>query len=449
MDGESQVNYSLERAAATQLGITVCVPYGELSLWAPKAAAKISEETEIEGFRKGHAPYEVVKTKVGEFKILEEAARMYIAENFKKILADIEDKEYKARGQSFEPVGEPQVAITKLAPGEDLEFKITLSLLPAIELPDYKAIATRVLATKKVEEVTGLEVQSSLDRLRESRAKLITVNRGAQLGDRVEIDFSASHGGVKIEGGESKNHPFTLGTGRFMPGFENQLVGMKAGEEKSFSLAVPQEYREKSIAGKALDFRAAMKLVQRRDVPEWNDDFAKSIGNFSSAADVEKNVRDGLGMEKEEKEGERLKSAMLEAIADGAKIEIPEPLIANELEKMTAELQHSIAGMGLAWEQYLAHIKKTEEALRQGAEWREQAERRVKFALILREIAKKEGIHPSEEETQAAANRTIAHQGMDKTDLKTIDREAFISYAAGIARNEKVLQFLEAIVSEP
>jgi len=435
----------VEKTGTTQVTATVRVPHAELSPLLPKAATKISSATEIDGFRKGHAPYEVVRARVGEFKILEETARLYISDHFEKIIGEVEEKEYKAKGISLEPVGEPQVAITKLAPGDELEFKITLAVLPPLELPDYKAVAKRVLATKKILEVTDQEVVSSLQWLRESRAKLVTVNRGACIGDRIEVDFSITHGGVKIDGGESKNHPLVLGQGRLVPGFEDELVGMKAGEEKTFTLTVPDDYRDGRIAGQALGCKTTMKLVQEREVPAWDDAFAKSLGNFALAADAEKNVREGLGLEKEAKERERLRMAMLEAIAQETRAEIPEVLIDRESEKMLVELKESTQGLGLKFDQYLGHIKKTEAGLK--AEWRPGAGRRVKFALILREIARREGIRPSQEETQQAVDRVAAHRGLSQTDQNTLDRASLMVYASGIARNEKVFEHLERLIN--
>ncbi len=433
-----------EKINATQLAIRVRTPYLELEPFLPKAAAAISAETDIEGFRRGKAPYEVVKQKVGEFKILEEAARRYIADHFEKLVTEVKEQEYK--GQSFEPVGEPQVAITKLAPGDELEFKITLSLLPAIELPDYQAIAKRVRATKKVPETTEQEVADALGWLRESRAKLVTVNRGALIGDRVEIDFKTSQDGVTLQGGASENHPVILGQGKLLPGFEDQLRGMKAGEEKTFTLAIPLDYYRKSIAGKSLTITAAMKLVQERTVPEWNDEFARSLGEFSGTAAVEESIRRGLITEKATGERERVRMAMIEAIARESRAEIPEPLIIHELERMVSELRRSIEDMGLKFEDYLAHIKKGEADLMR--EWRPDAERRVKIALVLREIARREQLQPSNEEVRELVNRTAERQGLSAEKLGSLDREAFSGYHVGIVRNEKVFQFLESLVED-
>lgn len=435
------MTHTIEKTRPTQLTITVSVPYSEIELLLPKAAEKLAAEIEIEGFRKGKAPYEVVKQKLGEFKILEEAARMHIRANFKRILDEAEEKEF--RGKSFEPVGEPQVAITKLAAASDFEYKITLFVLPPLELPDYKVIAKKIMAGKKVPETSEKEVESAIEWLRESRAKLITVNRGAENGDRIEVSYSGKLGGVKLEGLQSENHPLILGKHKFIPGFEEELLGMRAGEEKSFALAVPQDYHAKDIAGKNLEFAVKTSLVQERQLPEWNDTFAKSLGNFSFTAEVEKSIRSGLQMEKEEKEKERLRIAAVEAIADGTQAEIPEPLVEHELEKMVAELQNSIERMGLKYNDYLAHLRKTADDLRR--EWRQDARRRVKIALVLREIAKEEKIAPSDEDVQAAVNRTAAHRGLTEENLKAIDREQFFEYNRGVARNEKVFKFLESL----
>lgn len=440
---KSQEKYALEKTSSTKITVTVRVPWTELEPTLPKAAEAISADMEIEGFRKGRAPHDIVKQTIGEFKILEEAARMNISANFEKLLKEIKETEYKE--QSFEPIGEPHIAITKLASGEKLEYKITLFLLPTLELPDYKAIAKKIASGRKTPEIAEKEIESAVSWLRESRAKVITVNRPAQKGDRVEIDFSTLHGGVPLEGGESKNHPVTIGENKLMPGFEENLVGMSAGEEKTFSLTAPADYHEKSIAGKTLEFAVKMKSAGERTMPEWDDAFARSLGNFSSVSDVIENIRTGLLAEKEERERERVRMEIVDVIAKDTRADIPEPLIARELEKMTGELEHSIERMGLKFSEYLDHIKKTPESLRQ--EWQPDAERRVKIALVLREIARRENIQPSGSDIDEAAKRTAAHQGLTEEDLQALDHDAFREYNRGIARNEKVFQLLESISS--
>lgn len=438
---ENQMTYATEKPNSTSLAITVTVPRDEFEKLFARAAERISRDVEIDGFRKGKAPYDVVKQKLGEMKILEEAVRLHAEAHLTEVIHEIEEKEY--RGKSFEPVGAPAMTITKLVTGADAEYRILLTLLPPITLPDYKKIAREALATKKIPEVTPEEMERGRNWLIESRARLITVDRAAALGDRVEIDFSTTLAGVPIEGGASKNHPFILGQGKFVPGFEDAVVGMTAGEEKTFILDVPANFGSKAIAGKKVVFTVIMRLVQARELPNWNDDFARSLGNFSSREAVEKNIHDGLLLEKEGHERERARMSAIERIADATRVEIPGVLIERELERMFAELESSIARMGLEFDAYLANIKKTKDGLR--LEWQKDAERRVKIALALREIARAEKIQPSDEEIQQAINRVIAERGMSEKDVLALDREAFFDYNRGIARNEKVFKFLEAL----
>lgn len=456
MDTDKSKSYSLAHASPTRLTISVQATHTELEPLLPRAAAAISEEMEIQGFRKGKAPYDVVKAKVGEFAILETAARRYIQNTFEEILKDVERKEYS--GKSFEPVGEPEIAITKLAlpniaeqhaggraPEDILEFRITLSLLPAIELPDYRAVAKRVLQTKHIAETTEDEVREAVGWLRESRTKLITVHRAAAMGDRVEADFEASSGGRALAGGQSKNHPFILGTGRFIPGFEHELIGMKSGEEKSFTLDAPPDWRDAALAGRAVTFGLTMNLVQERRVPEWDDELARTLGDFASTAAAERSIRDGITAEKAAKERERIRIAIASAIAAETRADIPETMIERESEKMTAELRKSISAMGLEFPRYLEHLKKNETDL--AREWRPDAERRVKIALVLREIARREGIRPSAEEIEASAARALGHKNPADKGEPALDRKAFIAYHSGVARNEKVFRWLENLGS--
>lgn len=421
----------------SQIEIRVTIPFSEFEPHVKRAATAISEKIEIEGFRKGKAPYEQVRSKVGDAGIYEEAAELGVRVTYPEILKKIMENE--AKGKT--PIGKPEITVTKLASGNEFTYTIRLALLPEVRLPEYRESARRARADKKTVSVTDEEVSNTLMWLRESRAPLITVDRSAEDGDTVEIDFEIRHGGVKIEGGDSRNHPLVIGRGKFMPGFEEHLIGMKAGEQKSFTLIVPQEWREKSFAGKALDITAHMKVVQERKLAELTDAFAKTLGDFTSLEALMTRIRENIEQEKKEKESQRIRGVMIEAIARDAKIDVPDVLIESELEKMMHEFEASIENMGMKWSEYLLHIKKTIEELKK--EWRENAGKRVRVALCLREIAAREHIEPTEEEIKKAtddylrqfATKEQTHTDLDPNDLK--------EYTRGILRNEKVFEFLE------
>jgi trigger factor len=442
------MNFTTRTLPRSRIEIRVEEQYETLEPLLQKAAKLISETLDIPGFRKGHAPYEKIRDAVGEFRILEEAARLLIRKQYAEIMRELTTNnpqpttDNRQRKIPIEPIGQPDVAITKLAKGEPLAYTITLSVIPAFDMPDYKKIAARIARGKKDMAADIKEIDDAIKWLRESRATLVTVARPAEKSDRVEIDFTVTREAVKLEGGESKNHPLVIGEGSFIPGFEEKLVGLRANEEKTFSLIVPQNYQDKTIAGKELEFSVVMKLVQERKLPELTDDFARSIGAFENTEELKKNIRDGITQEKEMKERDRVRMEIADAVTVEIKAEMPEILLNTELEKMREELKRNIVKMGVKWEEYLMHIKKSEDDLKR--DWGADAEKRVKIALILREIAKKENITPSSEEIQEAADKFLAHSGYTGEELKKIDKESLKQYALGVARNEKVFEFLES-----
>lgn len=433
------MEYKISQLPKSEIEILATIPFAEFEPQTKKAAGFLSEEKDIEGFRKGKAPYEVVKNKFGEMAIYERAAELAIRQNYTKLLKNVSADSQK---KELTPIGRPEVTITKLAPGNDLEFKIKIALLPEIELPDYKSVAQKILKQKKITLINEEEIQKSLDWIRESRAPLVTVDRAAQKGDAVEIDFETKQNGIRIEGLDSKNHPLTIGQGQFIPGFDDQLLGMKTGEEKNFTLTIPENWHDKNLAGKTLDFKAVLKLVQEKIIPELNDEFAKSAGNFSSAEDLKKNVREGLTQEKEAREKQRIRSLIIEEITL-LKIAIPEVLLNSELVKMLQELKNGIENMQMNWVDYLLHIKKSEDDLKK--EWRGEAEKRVKAALALRQIALQEKIEPSAEEIEKASNQYLAQFDTPKEARRKIDAEDLKEYIKGVLRNEKVFEFLEEL----
>lgn len=436
------MQYHLSRLPKSEVEITVTLPFSEFEPYLSRAAALISEEVEIEGFRKGKAPYDIVKNRVGEHAIYERAAELAVRKTYPAIIAELKTENRKPK-TSFIPIGRPQVEIAKLAPGNELAYRAKVATLPAVALPDVAAIARRVRADKKPQAVGEDEIRKAIEWLRESRTQLVTVDRPAQEGDRVEVDFAIRHAGVKVAGGDSKNHPLVIGQKKFIPGFEEGLIGMQAGGKKDFALITPENWHEKSFAGKRLDITAEMRLVQERRLPDRSDEFAKGIGNFDSFAGLEASVREGLAAEKEEKETQRIRSMMVEEIARQAALEVPDVLIEAELDKMIEELRRGITDLGMQWDDYLVHIKKNREDLRR--EWREEAERRVRLALTLREIAAEKRIEPSEEEAAERENRILAQFKTAAQAEKAIDPAELREYTKGVLRNEKVFEWLETI----
>lgn len=433
------MHYHITPLLKSEAEIKIELTPEEVARAAKKALEETTNSVDIDGFRKGKAPEELIRKKIGEAELSRRTLLHAIQDSYPEALKELQGK----NNPTIEPIGPPKIQVTKFTEGGALEYTARLSVLPTLTLPDYKQIAKDTLAKKQNPETSEKEVEDSLMWLRKSRAQEVTVTRAAQEGDRVEVDFEAKIAGATLENGKSQNHPIVIGEGRFLPGFEKELVGMKEGEEKTFSLVAPADYSEKELSGKTIDFHVAMKLVQKRIIPEADDAFATTIGNFKSIDELKTSIRKGILAEKEEKEQERMRISIIEAVTEKTGGELPDLLIERELEKMLAELKANIGQMGLDWTTYLANIKTNEGDLKKG--WMKDAGRRVKIALTLREIAKVEKIEPDETEIQEAAGKALARMDISEEELKKIDRNAFLEYNTTIARNEKVFKFFESI----
>ncbi|MBI4137921.1 MAG: trigger factor [Candidatus Sungbacteria bacterium] len=426
----------------SEVEIKAKIPFAEFEADARHAEALASDEVEIPGFRKGKAPRNLVLKHVGEMEIYERAADLAVRRVYPDILERVK-KDQEAAGVSFVPLGAPSIAVTKLAPGNDFEFTARLARFPDVVLPDWRQIAFRIRKEKKEQGVSEEELEKALGWFRESRATLASVDRPAQTGDKIEINFVIRRDGVLIEGGESKNHPLILGAGRFIPGFEDQLVGMKSGDQKSFEIQAPSDWREKQIAGTLLAVEVRMNGVQERKIPGLTDEFARSVGDFSDAEALRSSVRDGMRKEKEEKETQRIRLLMIDRIAQAARIDLPDILIESELDAMVRELCSGIAEMQMSWQDYLAHIQKNEEDIRR--EWRGQAEQRSRVSACLAAIADQEKIEPTDAEVSERADQYLRQFRSAEEAEKSIDPERLREYTRGVLRNEKVFELLESV----
>ncbi|MDD3487218.1 MAG: trigger factor [Candidatus Moranbacteria bacterium] len=422
----------IKKLPKSQVELKFTVPSDEFDRFLENAAAEISKDLKIDGFRPGKAPFDVVEKKAGSEKILAHGAEKAI----KKTYVDAILKGH------IEVIGEPKINISKIAKGNDFEFTATVAVMPKIELPNYRSIA-KSIERKNPEKAGEKEIEKELETLQKSRAKLVTVARGARKGDRVEIDFDVFVDGKIIDGGSAKNHPLTIGENYFIPGFEDNLVGMGEKDKKEFDLAFPKDYHQKDLSGKPARFKVKMKIVQEKELPKINDDFAKSLGDFENFEALKKSLSEGINLEQEKKESEKWRTETIEKIAGESKIELPDILIDQELEKMLGEMEQNIASMGMDLETYLGNIKKSKDELVEG--WKDTAEKRVRAALVLREIAAGEEIKAPAEEVEQEINKAMAYYKTIPDMEKNIDMEKLYNYIQGIILNEKVFQFLEKL----
>jgi len=303
-----------------------------------------------------------------------------------------------------------------------------------IELPDYKKIASQV--KKRKVEVFEKEVEEALYWLQKSRAKFSLKNSPCQKGDWVEIEYWST----QIENGVKRKDAFILGRGQLVPGFEENLAGMEIGQEKEFQLTFPENHYQKDLAGGKVNFKAKINSIQKVEFPEVNDQFAQNLGNFQNLEGLKKSIKEGLNLEKERAESQRVRQAILDKISQNTEIKIPEILVEEEKRRMLESFKKQVPQLlQISFEDYLVKINKTEKTLMDS--FSREAQQRINNSLILKEIGEREKVEVSEKEVE----EELARQNFAKQNLGGLDREKIKDYIKEVIKNEKVFQFLESL----
>ncbi|MFZ2188516.1 MAG: trigger factor [Candidatus Moraniibacteriota bacterium] len=426
----------IKKLPKSKIEVELTVSWKEWEKFIVPAVAEISAEFKFPGFRPGKAPRNLVEQKVGKEMILSHAAEKAISKSYSDFVVR----------EKLAVLGSPKVEIDKIEEGGDLVFKATVSVMPKVVVLDkYKEAIKKINAEyqKKTTEIGEEEIMLELEKIANSRVKLVTVRRAVANNDSVEVDFAVSVDGKVIEGGESKNHALVIGKGVFIPGFEEELIGMNEGEEKVFELTFPKDYHKEDLAGKAASFQVKMNLVQERQVPEINDEFAVSLGKFKDLSELKANIKEGFEHENEHKMKEEKHTKYLDEIVKNLEGELPDVLVADELNRMVQEFEGQIQSTGMTLDNYLEKLKKTKAELLK--EWEPQAEKRIKSALALKEIAKLEEIKLDSAEIEAEMNKTLQYYKEVKDFEKNVDMERLYSYVKGTLENDKVFELLEKL----
>ncbi len=422
------MNIQKNKLPKSQIEFTVELSVDELKPFIERGAEEISKEIKIEGFRPGKAPMDIVKRQVGEMSILQEAAHLAINKTFGKILDEQMGDE--------EPVGQPSVEITKLAPGNPLEFKVKIAILPTIELGAYKDLKVKRVVAKADEK----EVERTIEYLCESRVKEKAVDRGIKNGDKVIANVEMFLDSVPLEGGQAKDTTIMIGKEYFVAGFDEKMNGAKKDEVREFTLPYPKDFHQKNIAGKNVEFRVKVCEIFEREVPVLNDEIAKAFG-AETAEGLKNNIRKDIEEHKKFEADRKTEVDFLDKIVAGAKFgDIAEILLSNEAQKMMAELEENVTRQGGNMEDYLKSIKKTSEQLM--LDMLPEAMRRVKTALIVREIAKIEKVEVTDKEIEEKQKALLEqYKGYAKVEARVKD-ENYKIYLRNSMTNQKVIDRL-------
>ncbi|MFA4937037.1 MAG: trigger factor [Patescibacteria group bacterium] len=389
-----------------------------------QATINLSNSHNIAGFRSGKAPVDIVKKHLGEAVVLDEELMLAVKKYYLPYL----------QNEDIEVVGRPEI---KLLTQQPFFFEVVSSLLPEVKLGAWEKIK---ISHPNI-SVTDNQVADLLQQLRESRASEALSDKLITKGDRVVLDFQVSVDNVAIESGQTKDYSAIVGKNQLLPGFEENLLGLKSGDSKNFELKFPSDYH-KNLAGRNGLVKVKIKAVYNRIIPETNDDFAKAVGKFSSLTDLREKLKHNLLHEAEHEEEIKTERNMFDQLLAVAKFsDIPEVLIINEVEQMINEFSQSISTQGVSFDDYLKSINKTVDGLKQ--EFKEPAAKRVKVALIIRDLGKINNLTVNDDEVEEEVAKTLAYYSQNEEVRSKVDTAEYREQIKNVLINQKVVNWLK------
>ncbi|MBU0531664.1 MAG: trigger factor [Candidatus Uhrbacteria bacterium] len=420
----------LENPTKNTIKLTITVTNEEMRPMLERAAQEISQETKIDGFRPGKADYEAVKQRVGEMKIYEAALEHIVRKTYIEAL----------NSHKLETVGDPKINVEKIAPGNDLVYTVEAALMPKItKLADWQNLKVEAKPT----EVEEQDVERALKDLSRMQTKEVRENKDytSTKADKLVISMNMKQAGVPVEGGQAVDNVVFLAEDHYIPGFCDELCGLKEGDEKTFTLKFPENHYQKNLAGSDIEFETKIKEVYRLEAPPLDETFATSLGQ-KDVATLKELIKTNIKAEKEREEAMRTERAMLDLVADKSEFDdVPDMLVDEEIHKMEHELQHAIEDQGGKFDDYLNSIKKTREDLKK--DFTPEALKRIKVALVVKEIALADKIEVSEAELDSELDK-MAEQYQDEEIKKRIFSPQNREYVKVMLRNRKVIDRMRA-----
>ena len=381
----------------------------------------------VQGFRKGHTPRKVLEKNYGTSLFYDDA----IDGCFYRYYFEILSKE-----KELQPVAMPEIEVENVGQnGLSLILKITVK--PDVELGQYKGITI----DKKEVKVTKEEVDHEIEHIREHRVKFVSVDREVKLGDTVTIDFSGSVDGVKFDGGTAEDFDLEIGSHSFIDNFEDQLIGLKKGDEKDVKVSFPENYHEESLKGKPAVFKVKIKDIKEKKYPELNDEFASEVSEFETLAQLKEDTKKKLLESKEKEQVAHAENDLIEKIVEGSKVDVPHVMVHEQIDEFIKDFEYRLSYQGLNLEGYLKYANTTLEDLK--ASRHEDAEKTVKTRLVLEEIIKKENIQVTDKDLEDKFNENNKDKKKTIEEIrKTLGQEQVNYFESSILLN-KLMKFLK------
>jgi len=408
-DGRN-MNVTVEKLEKGMAKLTITVTADVVAEAEDKVYKRQKNQISIPGFRKGKAPKKIIEKMYGEGVFLSDAINDVINETYPDAVKECGE----------EIVSNPKIDLSQAEPGKDLVYTAEVALKPEVKLGKYKGVEIEKLEAPKVSEE---DIEKELKRQQDANAKIVDVtDRPVQNGDMIKLDFAGTVDGEAFEGGKAENYDLTIGSGSFIPGFEDQLVGMNIGEEKDVNVTFPEDYGQKDLAGKAAVFACKVNAIKEKKLPELNDEFADEVSEFSTLDEYKKDIEKNLLVRAEEQYKQTKENAAVAAAVADADIEIPDAMLETQAESLVNEFAQNLQMQGMNIDMYLQYTGLQKDQLVE--QFKPQAKTRIQNSLVLEAVAKAENIEASDEDLAAEYEKMAAQYNMPVDNIKKVFGES-------------------------
>ena len=421
------MNATVEKISSNKVKISFEVEAEQFLKALDSAFHKNAKRINIPGFRKGKAPLQVIESFYGREVFYDDA--------FNEIFPDLFDKVVEEN--KLEVVDRPSVDFQQLERGKDMIFTCEVFVRPDVALGEYKGVEVVRIAP----EVDPTAVESEINRARENAARLVEVETPAEKGDTVLLDYEGFADGVPFEGGKGEDHELELGSNSFIPGFEDQLIGAVAGEAREVNVTFPEQYHAPELAGKPAVFKCTVKAVQKKELPELDDEFAQDVSEFDTFEEYKKSLEEKYAKQAQEQADVRMENAMIDTIVERATIDVPQAMIVREADSMINSFAQRMQAQGLSLDMFMRYTGQTIENMR--AQYMTEAEHRVRIQLTLEAIAKAENVEPTEDEVSDQIDKIAMQQNLTPEELKERMQPSDMDYIRDMVRMQKTVDMLK------
>ena len=395
----------VEQREDKRMYLEIEIDSAEFEAAMEKSYKKNVKHINIPGFRKGHAPRKIIEKYYTEAVFYDDAINFACPDAYDKAVQE----------SKIEPVEMPEIDIVKLEKGENFVFSALVTVRPEVTLGEYKGIT----AEKEVNNVTEEEIDAEIKRMQENAARISTVTEGAiEMGDKVDLNFEGFVDGVAFEGGKGENYSLVLGSNSFIPGFEDQIAGKTIGEDFDVNVTFPEDYHSEELKGKEAVFKCKVNSVEKKELPELDDEFAKDVSEFDTLKELRDDCKTKLEAAKENEAQRNFEDAVISAAVDNAQVEIPACMINQQIDNQIKDISYRLQSQGMPLEQYLQFTGMTMEGLRE--QLKETAEKTVKTQLVLSAICDAEKIEATDEDVEAEYKKMADMYSMEVEKVKEL-----------------------------